>query len=140
MRRPPGRRRTIPVVSAPAHPNAPTRGQLALAFAGIVVAGVLGGLTGYGIVDSSCTETPTVANSLLEAVPGYDVDTASCDLPLLGGTVAGTLVAAVGAGVVAGLMLRAHSEWRGHPPSRSAAGARAARVTRGGSGGSPRRR
>jgi hypothetical protein len=86
-------------------------------FAGILVSGALGGAIGYGIVDTSCTETPTVADQLLESVPKYQAETHSCDLALLAGAVAGTLVAGIGAGVVAGLMLRAQSEWRAHPPA-----------------------
>jgi hypothetical protein len=126
-------------VALPPHPNAPRRRHLALAFCGIVLAGVLGGLTGHGIVDSSCSETPTVASSLLEAVPGYDVDPASCAPALLAGAAAGSLAAAVGAGIVASLMLRAQSEWRPHPPS-GAREPRDRRVRRGGSGGTPPRR
>ena len=100
----------------PAHPNRPTRGLLVLMFVGILVAGGLGGAIGYGIVDTSCTETPTVSDQILESVPNYEAQTHSCDLALLGGALAGAAIAAVGAGVVAGLMLRAQSEWRAHPP------------------------
>ena len=84
-------------------------------FVGILVAGGLGGAIGYGIVDTSCTETPTVSEQLLESVPNYEAETHSCDLALLGGAVAGAAIAAIGAGIVAGLMLRAQSEWRAHP-------------------------
>ena len=52
----------------PAHPNRPTRGLLVLMFVGILVAGGLGGAIGYGIVDTSCTETPTVSDQILESV------------------------------------------------------------------------
>jgi hypothetical protein len=123
-----------PLVSTPAppaHPNRPTRGLLALAFAGILVSGALGGAIGYGIVDTSCTETPTVGDQLLEAVPDFEATTQSCDLALLGGAVAGAAIAGIGAGVVAGLMLRAQSEWRAHPPERArrpAAGGRPPRA------------
>src|SRR4029079_15933425 len=79
-------------------------------------AGGLGGAIGYGIVDTSCTEAPTVSDQILESVPNYEAQTHSCDLALLGGALAGAAIAAVGAGVVAGLMLRAQSEWRAHPP------------------------
>ena len=54
----------LPRVAAGAaseHPNRPTRGLLVLMFVGILVAGGLGGAIGYGIVDTSCTETPTVS-------------------------------------------------------------------------------
>ena len=84
-------------------------------FVGILVAGGLGGAIGYGIVDTWCTETPTVSDQLLESVPNYEAQTHSCDLALLGGALAGAAIAAVGAGVVAVLMLRAQSEWRAHP-------------------------
>ena len=43
------------------HPNLPRRGPLALMFAAIVVCGVLGGAIGYGLVNTSCPSTPTVA-------------------------------------------------------------------------------
>jgi hypothetical protein len=123
------------------HPNRPGRGVLVLAFVGIVIAGCLGGAIGWGIVNSSCSEKPTVGDQLLEAVPGVKADTHSCDAALLGAAVVGAGVAAVGAGVVAGLMLRAQSEWRAHPPPAGAyrgdPRARPRRVNRGGSGGSP---
>jgi hypothetical protein len=112
--------------------------MLVLMFFGILVSGVLGGAIGYGIVDTSCTETPTVADQLLESLPDYEAASRSCDVALLAGAAGGTLVAGVGAGVVAGLVLRAQSEWRAHPPSGSS------RVDRGfdpvnpaGSGGTP---
>ena len=98
------------------HPNRPGRGLLVLAFVGILVAGALGGAIGWGIVDTSCSEDPTVAGQLLETVPGYEADTRSCDVALVAGALGGALFAAIGAGVVAGLMLRAQSEWRAHPP------------------------
>jgi hypothetical protein len=125
----------------PDHPNAPRRTALALAFAGIVVSGLLGGAIGWGLVDTTCSETPTVAERLLEDVPGYELDTPSCDLRLIGGALGGTLVTAIGAGVVAGLMLRAQSEWRAHPPNPSGAplGSTPPRPTRGRSAGNPRR-
>jgi hypothetical protein len=123
---------SVPV--PPEHPNRPGRGILILAFAGIVFAGALGGAIGWGIVDTSCTETPTVGNQLLEAVPGYDAPTRSCGAALIGGAVVGAGLAAVGAGIVSGLMLRAQSEWRAHPPSRPRP---PAPVTRSGSDGSP---
>jgi F0F1-type ATP synthase membrane subunit c/vacuolar-type H+-ATPase subunit K len=118
-------RRYDPSVSSPAppaHPNRPTRGLLALAFAGILVAGALGGAIGYGIVDTSCTETPTVGERLLESVPGFEATTHSCDLALVVGALAGAAIAGIGAGIVAGLMLRAQSEWRAHPPEAPAGG------------------
>ena len=88
-------------------------------FAAIALCGLLGGAIGYGLVNTSCPSTPTVAEHLLEVVPGYQAHTPSCDLKLLGGAVFGTALAAVGAGVVAMLMLRAQAEWRSHPAGRS---------------------
>jgi hypothetical protein len=112
-----------------------------LAFVGIVIAGCLGGAIGWGIVDSSCTEKPPVGDQLLEAVPGFDASTHSCDAALIGAAVVGAGLAAIGAGVVAGLMLRAQSEWRAHPPPAGAhrknPRAPSRRVNRSGSGGSP---
>ena len=89
-------------------------------FSAIVVCGVLGGAIGYGLVNTSCPSTPTVAEHLLEIVPGYHAHTPSCDLKLLAGALTGTVLAAIGAGVVAMLMLRAQSEWRAHPAGRAA--------------------
>jgi hypothetical protein len=139
----------VPIDAPGTHPNLPRRGALALMFAAIVICGILGGTIGYGLVRTSCPSTSTVAEHLLEAVPGYHAHTPSCDLKLLGGALAGTVLAAIGAGVVAMLMLRAQSEWRTHPAGRSLAGAgagsaapgagRAPPVRRGRSGGTPRR-
>ena len=107
-------------IDAPApHPTLPRRGALALMFAAIVVCGVLGGAIGYGLVKTSCPSTPTVAEHLLEGVPGYHVHTPGCGPKLLAGAVVGTALAAIGAGVVAMLMLRAQFEWRSHPAGRS---------------------
>ncbi|MGQ0824050.1 MAG: hypothetical protein ACT4OX_03280 [Actinomycetota bacterium] len=101
------------------HPNAPKRVHLALAFLAIVSAGLLGGAIGWGIVDTTCHEAPTTADALLSDFPGYEVDTDSCDTVLIAGALAGSIPAAVGAGIVAMLMLRAHSEWKTHPPGRA---------------------
>jgi hypothetical protein len=136
------------VIDAPGtHPNLPRRGALALMFSAIVVCGVLGGAIGYGLVRTSCPTTPTVAERLLEVVPGYHAHTPSCDLKLTGGALAGTVLASIGAGVVAMLMLRAQSEWRSHPAGRSLTGAgaptaaagRAPPVRKRRSGGTPPR-
>jgi hypothetical protein len=111
---------------------------LVVAFLGIVIAGMLGGAIGWGIVDTSCAETPAVGDQLLEAVPSVSSETHSCDAARLGGALAGAAIAAIGAGVVAGLMLRAQSEWRAHPAqSPSGGNRRRAPVNRTGSGGSP---
>jgi hypothetical protein len=101
------------------HPNLPRRGLLALMFAAIVACGILGGGIGYGLVNTSCPGTPTLAEQLLETVPRFHAHTPSCDAKLFAGAVAGTVPTAIGAGVVAMLMLRAQSEWRMHPAGRS---------------------
>ena len=132
---------------AAAHPNLPRRGALALMFAAVVVCGVLGGSIGYGLVNTSCAASPTVAQHLLETVPGYHPSTPSCDLKLLGGALVGTVLAAVGAGVVAMLMMRAQAEWRAHPAGRMVATGASGRAPPGNnppvrkprSGGTPRR-
>jgi hypothetical protein len=67
-----------------------------LAFVGVVIAGALGGLIGYGIVDVDCG--------------------GNCATRAGVGAVIGGAVAALGAGVVAVLVLRAMSEWRRHSP------------------------
>jgi hypothetical protein len=111
----------VPIDAPATHPNLPRRGALALMFSAIVLCGVLGGAIGYGLVRTSCPSTPTVAEHLLEVVPGYEAHTASCTLKLFGGALVGTAFAAVGAGVVAMLMLRAQYEWRAHPAGRNLA-------------------
>jgi hypothetical protein len=126
-------------VSVPEHPNTPRRTALVLAFAGIVVAGTLGGLIGWGIVDTTCSETTTVAEQLLGQVPGHEVQHQECGAKLLGAAVAGAVIAAGGAGIVAVLMLRAQSEWKAHPPQPLTAAQRAELARRARSGGSPRR-
>jgi hypothetical protein len=78
---------------------------------------VLGALIGYGLVDASCSEQPPRLQQLLAAaIPGYRTHARSCTLPLAGATVLGALIAAVGTGVVAVLVLRAMGDWR--PPQR----------------------
>ena len=118
------------------HPNLPRRGPLALMFAAIVVCGLLGGAIGYGLVNTSCPSRPTVAEKLIEVAPGYPAHTPSCDLKLLGGALVGTVATAIGAGVVAVLMLRAQSEWQTHPAARPRSAA-APPVRRPRSGGTP---
>ena len=107
-----------PLDAPSTHPNLPRRGLLALMFGAIVLCGLLGGSIGYGLVRTSCPTSPTVGERLLEVVPGYHAHSSSCDVELLGGALAGTALAAIGAGVVAALMLRAQSEWRTHPAAR----------------------
>jgi len=103
-------------VATPEHPNLPRRGVLGLMFAGITLTGVLGGLIGYGLVKVSCSDTPTRAERLLQQVPRFHADVASCTVPALLAALTGTILAAIGAGIVAILMMRAQSEWRGHAP------------------------
>ena len=88
-------------------------------FTAIVVAGILGGGIGYGLVSTSCPKEPTLAEQLLESVPNFHASTPSCDGKILAAALVGTVLAAIGAGVVAMLMLRAQSEWRAHPAGRT---------------------
>jgi hypothetical protein len=94
------------------HPNVPRRGPLLLAFTAVVVCGLLGALIGYGLVDTSCQEKPSLLERMLESVRGYHATTHSCSVPKAGGSVIGAVLAAIGAGIVAVLMLRAMAEWR----------------------------
>ena len=94
------------------HPNVPRRGPLLLAFSAVVVCGALGSLIGYGLVDTSCQEKPSVLERLLESVRGYRASTHTCGGARAGGLFAGGVLAALGAGVIAVLMLRAMAEWR----------------------------
>ena len=106
-------------VEVPFHPNVPKRRSVMLAFLGVLVSGILGGTIGWGLVDASCSEAPLHVERLLSAVPGYEVHTQSCDVYLLIGALAGTLVCALGAAIVAVLVLRAQSEWRALPANRT---------------------
>lgn len=85
-------------------------------FAGIVLAGVLGGMIGYGLVATSCPDTPTRAELLLQQVKGFETQVQSCAWAELGAALAGTIIAALGAATIAVLVMRAQSEWRGHAP------------------------
>jgi hypothetical protein len=100
----------------PEHPNLPRRGILALMFAAIAVTGMLGGLIGYGLVATSCPDSPTRAEHLLEQVQGFHASVKSCAGPKLFAALVGTVIAALGAATVAILVMRAQSEWRGHAP------------------------
>jgi uncharacterized membrane protein len=79
-------------------PTMPSRTAFLLSFVSVVLAGVLGGVIGYGIVDIDCTRG-CAASKLLAAVLG-------------------AVFAAVGVGIVAVLVLRAMAEWRRKPPAR----------------------
>ena len=72
----------------------PSRGAFLLAFGGVVLAGILGGIIGYGIADVS----------------------SQSDLSHLIGTFIGSLIGAAGVGIVAVLVLRAMAEWRRQNP------------------------
>jgi hypothetical protein len=103
-------------VDVPFHPNVPKRRSVILAFLGVLFAGALGGTIGWGLVDASCSEAPMQVQRLLRGVPGYKVHTPSCDIYLMLGALSGALVCALGAAIVAVLVLRAQAEWRAHPP------------------------
>lgn len=79
-------------------PAAPPVGARWLAFAGILLGGLLGGMIGWGVADL------LAEGSLWPAV----------------GALAGGTFGAVGVGVVAGLTLRAMNEWKSvrHPEAR----------------------
>jgi hypothetical protein len=73
----------------------PPRGAYLLAFASVVLAGIFGGIIGYGLVDVGATGTANTAKLL--------------------GTLIGAAVGAIGVGIVAVLVLRAMAEWK-RPP------------------------
>jgi hypothetical protein len=73
-------------------PTLPSRSAFLLAFLSVVVAGIFGGIIGYGLVDVGCT--------------------GSCETPKLAATLGGAMVAAGGVGIVAVLVLRAMAEWK----------------------------
>ena len=101
---------------APEHPNLPRRGALGVMFGAIALTGALGGLIGYSLVATSCPDTPTRAEQMLEQIRGFQAHVPSCAFKELGGALLGTIVAAIGAATIAVLVLRAQSEWRGHSP------------------------
>ena len=106
---------------APALPSAaPPTSARVLAVVAIVVAGLCGGLIGYGVVDLQATA---------DKAPGAEGGGLG---PVIGGLV-GAVIAAVGVAVVAVLVLRAMTEWktieeraraegRPPPPSRNVTG------------------
>lgn len=73
----------------------PSRTAFLLAFSSVVVAGLFGGIIGYGLADVGCT--------------------GDCEGSKLLGTLIGSTVAAGGVGIVAVLVLRAMAEWRRKP-------------------------
>lgn len=102
---------------------APPTSARVLAVVAIVVAGICGGLIGYGVVDLQAS-----------ADAGPDADGGG-GLALVVGGVVGAVLAAAGVAVVAVLVLRAMTEWktieeraraegREPPPSRNVSGRR----------------
>jgi zinc transporter ZupT len=73
----------------------PSRWAFLLAFGGVVLAGVLGGIIGYGIADVS---SPSDVSHII-------------------GAFVGAVIGAGGVGIVAVLVLRAMAEWRRQDPS-----------------------
>lgn len=71
-------------------PMLPSRGVYLLAFSAVVVAGILGGIIGYGIADVG----------------------SGTDVARFVGTLLGAVIAAGGVAIVAVLVLRALAEWR----------------------------
>jgi hypothetical protein len=88
-------------------------------FAAISVSGALGGLIGYALVASTCPNTPTRAEQLLEQIRGFRAHVPSCAWKELGGALLGTVIAGLGAATIAILVMRAHTEWRSHAPTRA---------------------
>ncbi|MFM8303080.1 MAG: hypothetical protein ACKOA9_02090 [Actinomycetota bacterium] len=94
---PPGSEPAGPPQRVPdAPPTLPSRAAFLLAFSSILVAGLLGGVIGYGLGDISAGEDGGLQ-------------------PLLWAVV-GAVVAGGGVGIVAVLVLRAQAEWRRVPP------------------------
>jgi hypothetical protein len=81
-----------------APPTMPSRVAFFTAFASVVVAGIFGGVIGYGLVDIDCGR--------------------NCEGSKVLGVVFGALVGAIGVGIVAVLVLRAMSEWKRNPAPR----------------------
>ena len=75
----------------------PSRTAYLLAFCSVVLAGVFGGIIGYGIVDVGSTGSASTAKLL--------------------GTLVGAAGGAVGVGIIAVLVLRAMAEWKRQPRS-----------------------
>jgi hypothetical protein len=75
-------------------PMLPSRWAFLLAFGGVVLAGILGGIIGFGVADVS----------------------SQSDLSHLVGAFVGAVIGAGGVGIVAVLVLRAMAEWRRQGP------------------------
>ena len=106
----------MPDETTPEHPNLPRRGALGAMFAAIALSGALGGLIGYSLVATTCPDTPTRAEQLLQQIRGFQAHVPSCAWKELGAALVGTILAAIGAATVAVLVIRAQSEWRSHLP------------------------
>ena len=71
----------------------PGRGAFLLAYAGVIIGGLLGATIGYGVTDIGCHG-------------------GNCGGSTAIGAIVGAIIGAVGTGVVAVLVLRAMAEWR----------------------------
>jgi hypothetical protein len=71
----------------------PRRGAFLLAYAGVILGGLLGALLGYGVSDLGCHG-------------------GNCGNSTALGAIVGAIIGALGTGVVAVLVLRAMAEWR----------------------------
>jgi hypothetical protein len=96
---PPDRGTPDPSISRDAPPQMPSRTAFLLAFTAVVVAGLFGGIIGYGLADVGCT--------------------GDCEGTKLIGTLLGSTIAAGGVGIVAVLVLRAMAEWKPKAPGSS---------------------
>lgn len=85
----------------------PSRTAYLLVFASVVLAGVLGGIIGYGIVD---------IGGLSISTHGSHATTQPAATSKLIGTLIGAGAGAIGVGIVAVLVLRAMAEWKRQPP------------------------
>ncbi len=85
----------------------PSRAAYLLVFASVVLAGVLGGIIGYGIVDVGGLGLSTHVTRA-NTGPGATAK--------LVGTLLGAGFGAIGVGIVAVLVLRAMAEWKRRPP------------------------
>lgn len=74
-----------------APPQMPSRRIYLLAFLGVVLGGIFGGIIGFGLARTGCT--------------------GDCQAEQLLGMIMGASLAAIGTGIVAVLALRAVSEW-----------------------------
>jgi hypothetical protein len=85
-------------VGREAPPTMPSRTAFLLSFFSVVVAGLFGGIIGFGLADVGCT--------------------GSCESSKLLGTLLGSVIGAGGVGIVAVLVLRAMAEWKRNPTPR----------------------